>query len=261
MSQGREQEAYAAGRLAGFEEGLEATVAKASTPYYQDDLVTIYHGDCREVLAELPPVSVDVLLTDPPYGMAYVGQADAYGAAVRGDGVRQGVRLVRQALFAAERALSTEAHLYVFCHWESWPDFYDAVSSYVPMKNALIWWKRSVAMGNWAVEYARDYEVILYGARGGSLAGGRDGAVIDGFRSVPNAERVHPTEKPVALLRYLIGRSAFGDGYVLDPFMGGGSTLVAAKEAGRRAIGIEIEERYCEIAATRCSQEVLGLVG
>ena len=67
----------------------------------------------------------------------------------------------------------------------------------------------------------------------------------------------HPTQKPVGLMRWCVART---EGLVLDPYMGSGSTLVAAKSLGRKAIGIEIEERYCEIAATRCSQEVLGLV-
>jgi len=224
-------------------------------PYYQDNAVTIWHGDCREVLPQLQPASVDVIMTDPPYGMAYVGQCDAYGSNIRGDGVRQGVRLVRQALFEAEKALTPEAHFYVFCHWESWPDFYDAVSAYCPMKNALIWWKKSVTMGNWSLEYARDYEVILYGARGGKLDGGRDGSVLEGFKPVPHAKRLHPTEKPCALLEYLMSRSMGNGGLILDPFAGGGPVGLAAKRAGRKAALIEIEERHCETAARRCAAE------
>jgi DNA modification methylase len=227
----------------------------AVKPYYEDKKrgVVIYHGDCRDVVASLPRHSADVLLSDPPYGMAYKSaDKKAVSQNVKADGARQGARIVRQMLGEWGRASKPEAHAYLFCHWESWPDFYDMASGYLHMRNALVWWKDRGSMGNMAMEYARDYEVILYAApKGRPLVGGRRGAVIDGHPPVPSARRLHPTEKPVSLLRYLVERSAPKGGLVLDPFMGSGSTLEAANSVGRRAIGIELDERYCELAANR----------
>jgi DNA modification methylase len=226
-------------------------------PYYESGGITIYCGDCRDALPEIAPESVDLLLTDPPYGQQFHGFRGVT-ANVKGDGARQGVRVVRQALAESMQSLKQDAHAYMFCHWESWPDFYDAVSPYLPIKSALIWWKDRGGMGDTEMEYARDYEVILYAARGRrALDGKRDGAVIAEIPPVQSQSREHPTQKPVPLCGFLVQKSCPAGGIVLDPFMGSGSTLVAAKEAGRRAIGIEIDERYCEIAAKRLAQEVL----
>lgn len=227
-------------------------------PYYEQDGIAIYHGDCRDVLADIERQSVDLFLTDPPYGQQFHGQAlITEKANIRADGARQGMRVVRQALFEAEPTWKADVHLLVFCHWESWPDFYDAVSSYIPIKNALVWWKNRGGVGDTEMEYARDYEVLLYGARGRrSLIGKRPCAVIPGFPPV-GANRLHPTEKPEPLLAQLVARHCPDGGVVLDSFAGVGSTLVAAKRLGRRAIGIEIEERYCELAAKRLLQGVL----
>jgi site-specific DNA-methyltransferase (adenine-specific) len=218
--------------------------------FYERDGITIWHGDCREVLPTLEAGSVDLLLADPPYGMAF-GGFRGVEANVKADGARQGIRLVRQAMFEARPALKDDAHLYMFCHWESWPDFYDALSAYIPIKSALVWWKDRGGMGDTAMEFARDYEVILFGAHGRrGLAGKRDGSVIKGYPPEGNIKtRDHPTQKPVPLLRYLIGKSAPIGGVVLDPFMGSGTTLRAARDMGRQAIGIELDEAYCEIAA------------
>ena len=224
-------------------------------PYYQDASVTIYHGDCREILEHAP--TIDLVLTDPPYGMAYNSGWTKVSNAIRSDGVRQGVRLLRAALFEMLPRLAPDAHLYTFCHWESWPDFYDAASTYFNLRNALIWWKDRGGMGDLRHEYGKDYEVILFGARGRrELTGSRDGCVIEGIAPCPPNNRNHPTEKPDALMRYLIEKSCPPGGMVCDPFMGAGATLVAAKSVGRRAIGVELEEKYCEIAARRCSQEM-----
>lgn len=229
-------------------------------PYYDDGQGTIYHGDCREILPTLQPDSVDLVLTDPPYGMAF-GGFRGVEMNVRADGARQGIRLVRQAMFEMRDALAEDAHLYMFCHWESWPDFYDALSPSIPIKSALMWWKNRGGMGDVSMEYARDYEVILFGAHGRRpLRGKRDGSVISGFPPEGSIKtRDHPTQKPVALLQYLVSKSCPPGGLVLDPFMGSGTTLRAAKDLGRKAIGIEIEERYCEIAARRLEQAVLPL--
>jgi DNA modification methylase len=230
-------------------------------PYYEQDGITIYHGDCRDVLAELAPDSSELLLSDPPYGMAFGGFRGVQQN-VSADGARQGIRLVRQALAEARPAMKADAHFLLFCHWESWPDFYDACSPYFPIKSGLIWHKDRGGMGDTAMEYARDYEVILYGAHGRRAIGGkRDGAVLSGFPPVRSQLRQHPTEKPVDLLSHLVAKHSTAAGCVLDPFMGSGSTLVAAKALGRGAVGIEIEESYCEIAARRLSQGVLDLGG
>jgi len=233
------------------------------TPYYSDDSVTIYHGDCRDVAPTIAPASIDLLLTDPPYGMAFVSGWAANKQPVKGDGVRQGIRVVRSALNELHHTFGSEMHALIFCHWESWPDFYDNLCHLFQIRNALIWHKRGGGMGDLRHEYAKDFEVILFGARGRGreLAGKRAGAVITGYNRVPAQQREVPFQKPVPLLVELIDRHAPTKGIILDPFTGSGSTLVAAKKAGRHSIGIELDERYCEIAARRLSQEVLDFGG
>lgn len=229
-------------------------------PYYEDGSVTIYHGDCRDVASGLPPASVDLLLTDPPYGMAFVSGWTAAKLTVRSDGVRQGVRVVRCALNELAPTYHPDMHALVFCHWESWPDFYDNLCHLFSIRNAIVWSKTGGGMGDLRHEYAKDYEIILFGARSRrrELNGKRVGAVLE-HKRVPPASRNVPFEKPVGLLAELIERHCPADGMTLDPFMGSGSTLVAAKRTGRRAIGIELDESLCAIAARRCSQDVLAV--
>lgn len=229
-------------------------------PYYDDGQCVIYHGDCRDVAPSLAPESVDLLLTDPPYGMAFQSGWTAAKQVVRSDGVRQGVRILRTALNELEPAFAPDMHALVFCHWESWPDFYDNLCHLFTIRNALVWSKTGGGMGDLRHEYAKDYEIVLFGARsrGRELNGIRRGAVLE-HKRVSGAARHVPFEKPVGLLRGFVERHTPLSALVLDPFMGSGPTLVAAKEAGRKAIGIEIEERYCEIAAKRLAQEVLDL--
>src|SRR5690349_21299266 len=122
--------------------------------FYRDEAngIEVHWGDCRDVLPDLCRSAdydgCDLLLTDPPYGQMFNGQgAKTAQANIRGDGARQGMRLVRQMLFAAEPLLTAEAHTLLFCHWESWPDFYDIASGYTNIKNALIWHKDRGGMG------------------------------------------------------------------------------------------------------------------
>jgi DNA modification methylase len=230
------------------------------TPYYSDDAVTIYHGDCRDILPGLPNNVADLLVTDPPYGIDFRSQAPG-GMTVRGDGTHVAVRMLREALFYSSMVLRADAHVLLFSGWQGWPAFQEATGAYFTVRNALIWHKGGGGAGNILANYIRDYEVILYAAG----YEGRDIGGVGAYSSVLTHKKVgrtrtHPTEKPVDLLRYLVDRHAPSAGLVLDPFMGSGSTLVAAREAGRKAIGVEIEERYCEAAAQRCQQEVLGLV-
>lgn len=225
--------------------------------------VKLLQGDCRDVLACVEPRTVDMLLTDPPYGMAFESGWTAAKLTVKSDGVRQGVRVVRSALNDLQATFHPDMHALVFCHWESWPDFYDNLCHLFSVRNALVWSKSGGGMGDLRHEYAKDYEIILFGAcgRGRELAGQRVGAVLN-HKRVSASERDVPFQKPVGLLAELIERHAPPGGLVLDPFVGSGSTLVAALETGRHAIGVELDAERAEIARARlerwCAQGRLG---
>jgi site-specific DNA-methyltransferase (adenine-specific) len=227
------------------------------TPYYADSLVTIYHGDALDLMADLP--KIDLVLTDPPFFMP----AQHYASRTEwqrswGDTAILG-RWWAGVLDAALPRLNRTGHFLTFCDDESYPVFYPEFYRRFDQINALVWDKGAIGMGS---PWRHTHELII-AARWSSSEWHGGGGQSDVLRvkTLPTSERHHPVDKPTALLRMLIGAMAAPDGVVLDPFLGGGSTLVAAKESGRHAIGIEIEERYCEIAAQRCSQEVLGLVG
>lgn len=127
------------------------------------------------------------------------------------------------------------------------------------MTQCLVWDRQATGMGS---PFRASHELIGF-VRGPDFqwTGSRSIRNVLAFPWPYGEHKNHPSEKPVSLLRYLIETITPPGGVVLDSFTGSGSALVAARDSGRRAIGIEIEERYCEIAATRCSQEVLGLVG
>lgn len=222
-------------------------------PYFELGGVALYHGDCREVLPALEGASVDLLLTDPPYGQAYRGRHDRHRIA--GDGRHEALPLFAAAAEAWTPLLHQDAHTLVFANPELWPAFLEVCDRFTSRRGTLIWHKARGGLGDTRCSYARDYEVILQGSRsrGRAIAGKRDGAVVLGFPPPPARRRTHPTEKPVSLLEYLIDKHAPPGGLVLDAFAGSGSMLVAAQLTGRRAIGIELEERYCEAAAERLS--------
>jgi DNA modification methylase len=212
-------------------------------PYYSDDAVTIYHADCREML---PSIEADVLVTDPPYGMAFrSGMGGAFGTSeIVGDDDTS-ARDCILGWWGRRPAL-------VFGRW--------SVERPAETRMVLTWEKGNhVGMGDLALPWKPNTEEIYVlgagfeGHRGSSVL--RHLAIAGTVGRADQGSRHHPTEKPVSLLRELIAKCP--SGVIVDPFAGSGSTLRAAKDRGRRAIGIEIEERYCEIAAKRCAQEVL----
>jgi DNA modification methylase len=193
-------------------------------PYYEHAGITIYHGDCRDVLPELPRVSL--VLTDPPYG---VGKDEWDGSSCEWV----------VPLLNAETILITPGIKFMFRFpTPQW------VASYCFPKGE----KRAVGGGINAWE-----PVLVYGKVRFSLD-------CRMFRPVASI-RVdgHSTPKPLSPWGWMVAESSSPGETILDPFMGSGTTLVAAKNLGRKAIGIELEERYCEIAAKRLAQEVMPL--
>jgi len=224
--------------------------------YYQDDSVTIYHGDCREILPTLS--GIGLVVTDPPYtfGLASTDQEGKAG----GWGDLMNNALFYGAWLAETRKLTNaqQGAVWVFNSWRSFPVL--ARASFEirwPITSLLVWDKRALGLGG-AKGLRPTYELVALFAHDTFQI--KDRTVRD-IWTVPQGgsrQTEHPAEKPVDLLGRIVRESGM-NGAVLDPFAGSGSTLVAAKREGRCAIGIEIEERWCEVAAQRCAQNVLDL--
>jgi hypothetical protein len=212
------------------------------TPYYEQDGITIYHGDCRDVL---PSVRADCGVTDPPYGLdfPYLSYVDT----------RESLRgLIRDVWPLLEQATErrfvmcgpTQITLYPQPDWVS-----------------CVTWNTTGSFGRFG--YTQWTPVLCYG---GDLKGFGNvngvtksdtlrisGAAGVGFNRTAD-EKAHTCPKPLNMMRLVVVRFTAINARILDPFMGSGTTLVAAKECGRTAIGIEMEERYCEIAARRLEE-------
>lgn len=221
------------------------------TPYYADDWVTIWHGDCREML---PSLSADVVVTDPPYGIGWASNGGGRKGKMRWTRNHPGIAgdadtSVRDAALS----LTAPAPAMVFGSFRApFP---------AETRQVLIYQKSADAglVGS-VTGFRADIEAIfLVGPWPTRTC--RWSSVIKSSTGLQRLQAVtgHPHTKPVDVMARLI--EACPPGVVLDPFAGSGSTLVAAKSLGRRSIGVEIEERYCEVAANRCRQEVLGLIG
>lgn len=205
------------------------------TPFYEADGITIYCGDCREIL---PHVAGDILVTDPPYGMAYQSGWCATSSVANDESpmARDGAL----ELWGGRPAL-------VFGRW--------SVPRPANARELLIWDKGDwPGMGDLALPWGPSTEEIY--VMGSGFVGKRRGQILRDPKR-PRVTGHHPTEKPIGLMEILV--RACPPGVIVDPFMGSGTTLVAAKNLGRQAIGIEIEERYCEIAVRRLAQQTLAL--
>lgn len=217
------------------------------TPYYEHAGITIYHGDCREVL---PSLSADAMVTDPPFGISW-------GRATWSDSPEHYGELMQWLVSESQRGVSGWCFVFQampncgrFHEWfpEGWRIF-AACKNFAQIRPTDIWhswdpvvfWNNGEKRGERTPNAPnRDYFV-------GNVAG-VFGERID-----------HPSPKPTDTMKHIVSLAVPQGGTVIDPFAGSGTTLLAAKECGVKAIGVEIEERYCEIAAKRLAQEVLPL--
>lgn len=206
-----------------------------TAPYYEHGGVTIYHGDCREIL---PTISADVMVSDPPYGMSYQSGWKE-GSSVAND----------NSVDARDDALGLwgERPAIVFGRWSA--------PRPSGVRIVLIWDKGDwPGMGDLSCPWGPSTEEIY--VIGSGFVGRRSGQIVRDPRRPTGATALHPTQKPIGLMELLLQKVP-QQWVVCDPFMGSGTTLVASKNLGRRAIGIELEERYCEIAAMRLAQGTL----
>ncbi len=237
-------------------------------PYYQDDSCTIYHGDCREILPNLPPV--DLVLTDPPYAISVSGAEIRSRTPTGGPNGRRRLDLLAgDADWVETRGMVAEGislasllapSAYVWCGHRLFGDLVDLLEERGFSTRFLVWRKKGTAPAFPGSGWTIAAELCVYGYRSGRTWNpAHRPNVLEAQTMRPGQpnKTSHPTQKPRGIIDPLIEASSSAGATILDPFMGSGTTLRAAKDLGRRSIGIEIEERYCEIAAKRLSQEVL----
>ena len=188
-------------------------------PYYEKDGIALYHGDCREILPQFPPDIFDLVLTDPPYLVSYSGRWGSAWNPIEGDSDPSWVIPVYSELF---RTLKQDSLCLTFYGWPHAETF----------------------LSSWRLVGFRPISVFVLVKRRIGLG-------------THQAFPFTPIKKPLGAVAQLLTAFSKDCSVVLDPFSGSGTTLLAAKACGRKAVGIEIEERFCEITAMRLSQEVL----
>ena len=246
-----------------------------SAPYYADEYVTLYHGEALDVLTDLGIARVDAVVTDPPYCAGAISEAarvSAPGQGLRSENIKRfgwfvgdnmgtaGLAfLLRAVAFESLRVCKPSGSLVVFCDWRMLPTLAPAIESAgVRYQGLVVWDKAALGMG---LGFRNQHELALHFTLGAPEYHDKGTPNVLRVPRVSADDREHQTQKPIALLQPIIRVVSPVGGVVLDPFCGSGSTLVAARDIGRRAIGVERDEAYCEIAARRLSQNVLDLGG
>lgn len=200
-------------------------------PYFEQDGITIYHGDSAELMLELP--SFDLVVTDPPYGCLFKSghrKAETAYDHIAGDDALP-LAMIEMAIGMATRAA------YVFCRWDN---LYELPKP----RSVIAWVKNGGGMGDVKHEHWRLWEACCFYPQAGHEFRHRPADVIHADRT---GNVYHPTEKPVVLYEAIIDANV-GD-TIFDPFMGSGPALLAAQNLGRKATGCDIEEKYCEQVA------------
>ena len=243
-------------------------------PYYQDKYATIYHGDCLELLPEMP--KVDLVLTDPPYGITSIGWDNELDFELFWSFVGSGQAVVFSCQpFTSKLVCSNLANFKYEIIWEKDRPSNFPQANVMPLRyheNICIFYKECSIYNKQpekrsAGGKSRCGYVVDNSSRNGENVSLRADAKrfdpdnknpksIQPFSMGRRQDSNHPTQKPIDLMVWLVKTFSNHNTTIIDPFMGSGTTLLAAKQLNRQAIGIEIEEKYCEIAAQRLSQEV-----
>ena len=217
----------------------------------------LIHGDCLEEMKKLADdgVKVDMICTDPPYLMNYKtgrrkDKTHDFCKPIANDTNFELIKDIMPLLF---ELLNQGGAIYMFCNANYIDYFKQQIEQHFALKNILIWVKNNWSAGDLKGAYAKQTEFILYAVKGRHiLNGARDTDTLYYNRVVGNMQ-LHQNQKPVDLCKYLINKSSNENDTVLDCFMGSGSTGVACLQTNRNFIGIELEEKYYNIAKKRCS--------
>ncbi len=230
------------------------------TPFYEDGQVTIYHGDAMEILPTIERGSVTAVVTDPPY---VIGAVSAGNMASKSGGwadMMNSSGWFRDWYREVDRVLHRRGSFWSFCNWRSLPVVMRAaIDADLAVTSMLVWDKEWIGPGG-KQGLRPSYELCALMAQPDFAI--PDRGVADIFRHKVGSykEHGHPAEKPPGLVQRILSTAAVPRGeIVLDPFVGSGTTAIASRALGLRCVAVEAEEKWCELAASRLSQDIFDL--
>ena len=214
----------------------------------------LYQGDCLEIMRDIPDNSIDMVLCDPPYGINFQSQYKKSKKDWKPKILNDKKPFV-EFIPMIKRTLKPDACTMIFTRWDVQQTFINALNDNgIRVKNVIIWDKVMHGMGDLKRTYASRYESILFSSEQYFRFPGKRPTDIIRERKVLPARLFHPNEKPVSLLKILIEQCTMPRDTIFDPFMGSGSTGVAALNTCRDFIGIELDQKYFQIAKERIEE-------
>jgi site-specific DNA-methyltransferase (adenine-specific) len=212
----------------------------------------IQQGDSLEILKSLEDSCIDIVLTDPPYGIEYKSNRSEYDNSItkRGllnDGKDDALTLLENTCKILKQKTATNAHLYFFCSWSVFSDFEKIIGKYFTIKTPIVWNKGNKGSGDLENDWGNQTELIIYCVKGKKNINYRKGNVLE-IPKIHSSKLVHPTQKPTQLLKEILEVSALPNDFVVDPFMGSGSTIKACNEMNLKSLGIELDKEMFNIA-------------
>jgi site-specific DNA-methyltransferase (adenine-specific) len=212
----------------------------------------IQQGDSLEILKSLEDSCIDIVLTDPPYGIEYKSNRSEYDNSItkRGllnDGKDDALTLLENTCKMLKQKTATNAHLYFFCSWSVFSDFEKIIGKYFTIKTPIVWNKGNKGSGDLENDWGNQTELIIYCVKGKKNINYRKGNVLE-IPKIHSSKLVHPTQKPTQLLKEILEVSALPNDFIVDPFMGSGSTIKACNEMNLKCLGIELDKEMFNIA-------------
>lgn len=212
----------------------------------------IKNGDSLQILESLEDGCIDIVLTDPPYGISYVSNRSMYDETItkRGllnDGKDEAFELLDKTCEILSRKAAENSHLYFFCSWAVFSSFEAIISKYFTIKTPIVWDKGNKGSGDLENDWGNQTEIVIFCVKGKKLVNTRKGNLLFVPR-IHTTKMVHPTQKPTELLRMILEVSYRDGDFVVDPFMGSGSTIKACKEINAKCLGIELDAEMFNIA-------------
>lgn len=220
--------------------------------------ISLMQGDCLELMCDIPYGSIDMVLTDPPYGMDYQSNRRTVTQKFAKIANDSSLEWVDCFIDECHRVMAKNSALYFFASWHNIEYFKVAIERRFKLKNLIVWVKNNHGSGDLKGGYAPKHEFVFYATKGRVLNRGKRIPDVIEFDKIPSSKLMHPTEKNIGMLEVFVNQHTDASMTILDPFMGSGTTGVACVNTGRKFIGIEMDAGYFQIAEGRINSAISG---